>query len=1230
MANSSKETPSLSSNSYCSPASDTSEVCEHPKMPDFSALIRDSDGQLTREQLYHELLELRQRAACLENSNRQMQEAQERLQEFKDRVDNALIGFFQLSADGDCLYANNALAQILGYSTADDFKASSSPQSLFQNPQDYQRLVQRVERHGIAQEFEHTAQPKDGPAIWLVSYARAVRDHEGGAAAYEGYCINITARKHAEADDHQLKLTLEQQIEERTAALRESNDYLIEEIAERQRILNALKKSETQKEEILAAIPDLMTVVGRDGIYLDKVHSEAFSDYLNESVDVVGQHVSDVLPEDVAERQLQAVQQVLDTGVGQVFEQQLQIGDRIQYEEVRVFPCQDDTALVILRDITARRTSQDQFQAILETIPGIVSWIGADLRYRGVNAQLASMFGLEPKDFANQDIGFLQASSEFAEFVREFFRQDSREAYREFPAIVSGQKRTYLMVVQKYSDNQAAFAVGIDVTDRRNAEDELKRTKAQLEAALDAVPGIVSWVSADLRYLGVNRHLADLFNLPPSAFVNQDIGFLQTGQDFSDFVQQVFDSPGTYDSREIDANINGALHNFLIMAQKYDQGDSQAVFTVGIDITERKQAELALEQAEVNYRSIFERVAEGIFQTNVQGQYLSANPALARIYGYSSADELMSDLTSIQNQLYVEPDRRCEFVDALEQQGEIFKFESQIYRKDGQLIWISENARVVRDEAGRSLYYEGTVEDITERKQAVVELERTKEDLESKVLERTRTLQDLNQRLFEEISERQRIEKALRSSEAELRALFAAMTDYIAVFDAGGRYRKIVSTRSDLLYSPDLERVGKTVYDVLPREQAALFIIHIQRALNTGRTLNLEYCLPVGDGSEEVWFTASVSPMPDNCVIWVARDITQQKRAQSALRQAEEKYRDIFEHAAEGIFQTTPDGNYISVNPALVQMYGYSSAEDLINQVNSVDQLYVDANRRTEFIDLIDVENTISNFEATVYRKDGDIIWTAENARAVRDEQSNILYYEGTVQDITIRKLAEIALLEERAESERLLLNILPRPIAENLKLRRDDRAIAERFEQATILFADIVDFTPIAASISASEIVDLLNSIFSCFDKLADVHGLEKIKTIGDAYMVAGGIPTRSDDHVSAIADMALDMQREITKFRRSSKSKEEAAPFQLRIGIHTGPVVAGVIGIRKFIYDLWGDAVNIASRMESQGEPNSIQVTADVYSILKDRYRLKERGPVDVKGRGIMNTYWLQGRRF
>ncbi len=206
----------------------------------------------------------------------------------------------------------------------------------------------------------------------------------------------------------------------------------------------------------------------------------------------------------------------------------------------------------------------------------------------------------------------------------------------------------------------------------------------------------------------------------------------------------------------------------------------------------------------------------------------------------------------------------------------------------------------------------------------------------------------------------------------------------------------------------------------------------------------------------------------------------------------------------------------------------------------------------------------------------------------------------------------------EQKNSELLLLNVLPEPIAKRLKEKPG--IIADSFDSVTILFADIVGFTKVAERISAPKLVELLNEIFSAFDELAIHHGLEKIKTIGDAYMVVGGLPVERPDHAVAIAEMALDMQEAIARI--DIKHREA---FCMRIGIHTGPVVAGVIGTNKFIYDLWGDAVNLASRMESHGIPGCIQVSEATYNLLQDKYIFEKRGSIPVKGRGDMTTYLL-----
>lgn len=210
----------------------------------------------------------------------------------------------------------------------------------------------------------------------------------------------------------------------------------------------------------------------------------------------------------------------------------------------------------------------------------------------------------------------------------------------------------------------------------------------------------------------------------------------------------------------------------------------------------------------------------------------------------------------------------------------------------------------------------------------------------------------------------------------------------------------------------------------------------------------------------------------------------------------------------------------------------------------------------------------------------------------------------------------------EQEKSERLLLSILPYPVAEQLK--HGQNTIADSFPDVTVLFADIVNFTKFAADRSPLEVVNMLNKIFSAFDWLAHKHGVEKIKTIGDAYMVVGGVPTPRIDHAQAIAEMALDMLTEISRFQTSTGEQ-----LNIRIGINTGPVVAGVIGTNKFIYDLWGDTVNIASRMESTGILGSIQMTETTYNLLKDQYLFEERGIIDIKGKGEVRTYLLKGRK-
>ena len=220
------------------------------------------------------------------------------------------------------------------------------------------------------------------------------------------------------------------------------------------------------------------------------------------------------------------------------------------------------------------------------------------------------------------------------------------------------------------------------------------------------------------------------------------------------------------------------------------------------------------------------------------------------------------------------------------------------------------------------------------------------------------------------------------------------------------------------------------------------------------------------------------------------------------------------------------------------------------------------------------------------------------------------------------RNAALTALRAEQEKSEALLVNILPGSIAARLKAA--NQTIADHFDATSILFADVVDFTPLSQRLSPAEMVGILDRLFSHFDALVERHGLEKIKTVGDCYMAAAGVPDPHRDHARRAALLALDMREAVAT---SAVAGREG--LELRIGINSGPVVAGVIGRKRFLYDLWSDAVNTASRMESHGTPGEIQITRETYELLKDEFVCRRRGRIPVKGKGEMETWYLVGPR-
>jgi PAS domain S-box-containing protein len=359
--------------------------------------------------------------------------------------------------------------------------------------------------------------------------------------------------------------------------------------------------------------------------------------------------------------------------------------------------------------------------------------------------------------------------------------------------------------------------------------------------------------------------------------------------------------------------------------------------------------------------------------------------------------------------------------------------------------------------------------------------------------------------------------------------------------------------------------------------------------------------------------------------------VEQNQRLQQEIKERQQKEEEL--RLANQAIAASSDGIVISdarkpdmpityVNPAFERLTGYEAKEVIGRNCRFLQGQDTEQPALKELREALrdgrGCKVVLSN-----YRKNGTIFWNELSISPIYDADGNLTHFVGIQSDITERKVAQEALRYQQEQSENLLLNILPKPIAEQLKLYPS--TIADSFEEVSVLFADLVGFTEFSSRRSAKQLVEFLNEIFSEFDQLADQLGLEKIKTIGDAYMVVAGLPTPRKDHAEAIAQMAIDMQQALTKVNAKTGQS-----FSMRIGINSGSVVAGVIGLKKFSYDLWGDTVNTASRMESMGIPGEIQVTAETYKRLSHKYLLDERGVLSVKGKGEMITYLLKGSKF
>lgn len=490
--------------------------------------------------------------------------------------------------------------------------------------------------------------------------------------------------------------------------------------------------------------------------------------------------------------------------------------------------------------------------------------------------------------------------------------------------------------------------------------------------------------------------------------------------------------------------------------------------------------------------------------------------------------------------------------------------------------------------------------------------------------------------------DRQRAEAVIRESQKKYRDLVESANSIIVRMAPDGEITFLNAYGQQFFGYSAAEIVGQSVFGTLtPQTETSeaelkAWIQFISQTPEHHQDIEAEN---VRSNGEKVWVKWSTKAIVNEAgavveILSVGFNISDRKRAEAALQEKEQYLRLILNNIPQQVFWKDTNLTFLGCNRNWAEAAQLGDPETIIGKTDY--DLLTDPQMADEFraVDrhIIETDTPQLHIIAPKVRNHpGKTTWLDISKIPIHDTQGNVIGILGVIDDITQRKEAEEALKAEQEKTELLLRNVLPEAIAQQLKQslgqlqESHSRAlIAESFDEVTILFADIVNFTTLSANINATDLVGLLNRVFMVFDELCELHGLEKIKTIGDAYMVVGGLPYHRPDHAAAIANIALDMQREITQLQTY-----EGQNIEVRIGINTGAVIAGVIGKKKFAYDLWGDAVNTASRMESHGLPGKIQVTEVTYQRLCHHYLFEPRHTIDVKGKGTMQTYWLIGKK-
>ncbi|MCX5813395.1 MAG: PAS domain S-box protein [Proteobacteria bacterium] len=529
------------------------------------------------------------------------------------------------------------------------------------------------------------------------------------------------------------------------------------------------------------------------------------------------------------------------------------------------------------------------------------------------------------------------------------------------------------------------------ITELEKSETELKQEKeipwkseekyrALIEHASDAI------IVADSKgnFLEVNKKAEDLLGYSRKELVGMNPRHIHPKEELKKVIHDFSRMAAgeihfCYDTKVL--RKDGRLVPVDITGTPVEYNGRTLVQGIFRDITEHKQIEEELKKATEKYRDIFENAMDGIFHTTPEGQSIIVNPATAKLLGYASPEDLIRSVKDMGTQIYAYPEDRDKALRLMEDHGFIENFEAQFRRKDGSIVWGLLNAHPICDQKGNILYIQGTVQDINKRKLA---------------------------------------EEALRGEEARYRDLADSLPQTVVECDDKGHITFANFNSFKIFgYTKEDFKKGLNIFQMIVPEDHDRARKNILRVSLGKQQVGNDYTAVKKDGSTFpvlIYTSAIIREKKPVDLRIILIDITERKRAEEALRESEEKYRSIFENAIEGMYQASPGGRYISVNPALARMHGFESPQEMITTVTDIgSQIFISPEARKQYREILEKKGTVVNFEFELYRKDRSKIWVSTNARVVRNKDGETLYYEGKVEDITERKRVEEAL--KRSES---------------------------------------------------------------------------------------------------------------------------------------------------------------------------------------------------------------------